>query len=612
MRPRRPRDVEWYHAGPMLFGDWGTSRLYVLGICFYYNHHASFWFMLAMSGLLLVLAWAYSVICRLHPDGGGVYSSAREHSRLLAVVGGLLLCADYIVTAAISALDAFHYLQVPYAEQWAIGSIAAIGLFNFFGPRKSGTAALVIAVLTISLTLIIAAAALPSLPTARVDPVPSQPSQVWMNFVQIILAVSGVEAIANMTGIMKPPVSRTSKLAIFPVVAEIILLNLVLTLAMSAAPADVLGKGNPDKQYEASKETMLRVLAEYYVGPHFAAAASLAFALLLLSATNTALSGLVSVQFMMARDKELPKAFMSLNGYGVPMLPLVIATLAPALVIYIYPDVGQLAHLYAIGVVGAIAVNVLATAATKKPDIRRYERLGLAGLACLMMAIWVTIPVIKIQALLFVLIVVVSGLTARWIVPILAFAISWSVRHLGELIERIPTPLRKAIIPARPEALETEEITSAYPPEVSSKPSYEPKGIVMVAARGGNPRLLQFAIEEAKNRQAELRVLFVRQLAVVPMGPEENSFDASADPEAQALFAEVGRLAKEAGIPWRAVYTASDNVAAMIADSAATHGADVLILGASQRGPLWKAMKGDVIQEVGQYLPENIRLVIHA
>ena len=32
----RPRQLKWFHAGPMLFGDWGTSRLYVLGLAFYY------------------------------------------------------------------------------------------------------------------------------------------------------------------------------------------------------------------------------------------------------------------------------------------------------------------------------------------------------------------------------------------------------------------------------------------------------------------------------------------------------------------------------------------------------------------------------------------------
>jgi hypothetical protein len=110
---QRPRELHWYHAGPMLFGDWGTSRLYVLGLCFFYTRHASLWFMLAMSALLVGVGWAYSVICRLYPDGGGVYTSARHRHPMLGMIGGLLLCADYVVTAAISALDAFHYVVCP-------------------------------------------------------------------------------------------------------------------------------------------------------------------------------------------------------------------------------------------------------------------------------------------------------------------------------------------------------------------------------------------------------------------------------------------------------------------------------------------------------------------
>ena len=91
VKGKRPRELHWYHAGPMLFGDWGTSRLYVLGLAFFYTQHASLWFMLAMSVLLVAVGWAYQVICRLYPDGGGVYSSARHRSQTLAVIGALAL-----------------------------------------------------------------------------------------------------------------------------------------------------------------------------------------------------------------------------------------------------------------------------------------------------------------------------------------------------------------------------------------------------------------------------------------------------------------------------------------------------------------------------------------
>src|SRR5580765_2285793 len=109
----RPRNVGWRQAAGLLFGDWGTSRLYVLGLALFFAGRTSFWLILAMSGLILAVGWAYTQICRIYPDGGGVYTAAKHKSRMLAVVGALLLFADYTVTASLSALDAFHYFGLP-------------------------------------------------------------------------------------------------------------------------------------------------------------------------------------------------------------------------------------------------------------------------------------------------------------------------------------------------------------------------------------------------------------------------------------------------------------------------------------------------------------------
>src|SRR3954469_17945664 len=109
----RPRNVGWLQAGGLLFGDWGTSRLYVLGIAFFFAGRSSFWLILAMSLLVVAVGWAYTQICRIYPDGGGVYTAAKSRSRMLAVIGALLLFADYTVTASLSALEAFHYFGLP-------------------------------------------------------------------------------------------------------------------------------------------------------------------------------------------------------------------------------------------------------------------------------------------------------------------------------------------------------------------------------------------------------------------------------------------------------------------------------------------------------------------
>src|ERR1700690_1713100 len=79
----RPRNVNWLEAAGLLFGDWGTSRLYVLGLAFLYAGRTSFWLILLMSLLITAVGWAYQQICRIYPDGGGVYTAARSKSRML-------------------------------------------------------------------------------------------------------------------------------------------------------------------------------------------------------------------------------------------------------------------------------------------------------------------------------------------------------------------------------------------------------------------------------------------------------------------------------------------------------------------------------------------------
>src|SRR3982751_5221668 len=112
----RPRNVSWLQAAGLLFGDWGTSRLYVLGLAFLVAGTSSVWLIAAMSLVILGVGWAYTHICRIYPDGGGVYTAAKSRSQILAVVGALLLFADYTVTASLSAVDAFHYFGLAHSE----------------------------------------------------------------------------------------------------------------------------------------------------------------------------------------------------------------------------------------------------------------------------------------------------------------------------------------------------------------------------------------------------------------------------------------------------------------------------------------------------------------
>src|SRR5947207_11832476 len=115
----RPRNVNAPRAAAILYGDWGTSKAYVIGLAFAVAGYGSFWLIASMCVLTALVGINYMVICRHYPDGGGVYASVRHRSVTLSIVGAFLLIADYLVTAAISAMSAFQYVGLPHPEQFA-------------------------------------------------------------------------------------------------------------------------------------------------------------------------------------------------------------------------------------------------------------------------------------------------------------------------------------------------------------------------------------------------------------------------------------------------------------------------------------------------------------
>src|SRR2546427_6845066 len=85
----RPRNVDWKRAAALLYGNWGTSKAYVIGAAFFATGFAALPIILAVCALTGVVGYNYTIICKHFPDGGGVYSAARSQSRLVAVIGAL-------------------------------------------------------------------------------------------------------------------------------------------------------------------------------------------------------------------------------------------------------------------------------------------------------------------------------------------------------------------------------------------------------------------------------------------------------------------------------------------------------------------------------------------
>jgi hypothetical protein len=281
----------------------------------------------------------------------------------------------------------------------------------------------------------------------------------------------------------------------------------------------------------------------------------------------------------------------------MPVLGLLVGTLVPAAVVLAVPDVGHLADLYAIGVVGAVAINLGACLTNWNLELRPRERYPMLALAGLMVAIWLTIAWEKPWALAFAGTIVAVGLAGRVVAHRWQDIGNWLTAPVWG------APEIDAEILARTSKTRPAQQPLALPPAQVAAPRR------ILVCTHGNLKLVDFAIEQARLQQAELLVLFVRHLAVLPAAPLSGQTSAG-DAEAEAAFALVRQRAREQSVRCYCLYAISPYVADTILETAVTHGVAQLILGVSQRGGLWRAMKGDVIQEVAQYLPEPITLVI--
>jgi len=327
------------------------------------------------------------------------------------------------------------------------------------------------------------------------------------------------------------------------------------------------------------------------VGRVFGILTALVVGLLLLSAVNTAIVALIGLLYLLARDGEMPRDFARLNPYGVPWIPVMIATALPLLVVASTlggsEGNGQihLMELYAIGVVGAITVNLGSCIFNKKLGLHWNERAVMIFTALILLAVELTLAKTKPNALFFIICILLSGFALR------AVAQRGVVAASGELAATDENPATPAPPLPRPQQTQVQAI--------------------MVAARGWTP-VLHFALEEARLRGAILYVLYVRLISVsMPSPAAQEPAKWQTDKPAAEIMYGMKDLATAAGVRMLPVYAVSDDVANSVLDLSATLGIDLLILGSPQRSGLAALLRGDVVTEVAKHLPDAIQLLIH-
>ncbi|MDF1808705.1 MAG: universal stress protein [Phycisphaerales bacterium] len=653
----RPRNLKWIHAGPLLYGDWGTSRLYVLGLAFLYTAHASIVYLAAIGLLMLAVSWAYTIICRCFPDGGGVYTAARQLSPTLSVVGSTLLLAGYIMTAAISAIEAFHYFHVPsnLVLPLAVVAIILVGGVNWLGAKSAGKFALIIALVALGVSAVMAVMSIPYF-IKGIDTISfdffreTSAGHAWVNFTKICLALAGVEAVANMTGLMKQPVDKEAKKTIWPVSIEVVGLNLVFGLALAGLSFTVLSTSmidmhEPDEmrlQHSRSAfiETLPPELAdEYSITSSF-------------SLNDETLGSL---------NKESLHAYETLEQHeheveqytNASMRVIATETATNAL----GPNMGN-----AFGTVAGITFGLLLLSATNTAVMamvsvffamandnelpKSLTKLNYSGVPWVGLIASVIIPIavilveqdVTVLASLYVLgvtgaitVTVLSSAYNRdldigkysrigmWILGLFLFSISMTIAVTQPISTAFSgtmvalalgvRTIRSSSISDTGEAIQApgagwlkmlQDITIQIDPN-------KPK--LMLAARGRYQS--EYAVDIAKRRDATLFCIFVRPIRVMDLRPGQAP-RIETDDSAQEALGTTAMLAKEAGVNFVPIYVTSQSIAEEILDHTVTYGCDTLIMGKSRRSLFSRKLEGDVVSDVSHDLPEGITLITRA
>jgi nucleotide-binding universal stress UspA family protein len=245
-------------------------------------------------------------------------------------------------------------------------------------------------------------------------------------------------------------------------------------------------------------------------------------------------------------------------------------------------DMSGLADLYAVGVVGAIATNLGATATDRKLSIKAWERGLMFATFIVMAAIELSLLIDKPNARYFAITILVIGLILRGLVL---------ERRMKKEAKAVVAPVRTA---------------AAAPAPAAAVPNHG--GEAILCAIRGTGRTLDFALREARKTGSRLYLLFVREQAF--MTEQDAGRKWEEDEEASRIFNEAKSKAGDHQPLF--AYAVSPSASETIVDIAATLGASRLILGAPQRNALMNLLRGNVIREVSSSLPEEIDLLVYA
>jgi amino acid transporter len=480
------------------------------------------WIAAAVILVYFTVIASYRQNVRAYPNGGGDYDVVSENlgPRWGVFVGSALLI-DYVLTVAVSVSAAVQNLGSTidfvgdHAVWFAVGIVLLITLINLRGVKESGGFfAIPTYIFVLSIFIMIGVAVFKA---ARGEPMIAE-SADWQiteeglmtGFAFVFLlarsfssgttALTGIEAVANGVPSFREPKSKNAATTLLllglismSMFAGITWLALKTGVKVTTENSQLVGL--PEGQNQ--KTVIVQVAGAVFNNAGWAVLfISLATALILALAANTAFNGFPVMGSILARDGYLPRQLYTRGdrlafSNGI----LVLSGLAVLLIIVFQADVTKLIQLYIIGVFISFTLSQLGMLKhwTKllrsrgNSDLRgKYTRSRLVNLIGFIMT-----------GSVLVIIVFSKFTSGAWIVLIaipVTFLVMLSIHRHYEMVRRELSTLEtdKVTLPARVHAL------------VLVSKIHKPTLRALAYARASRPNVLEALTVNVDDRESQL------------------------------------------------------------------------------------------------------------
>jgi amino acid transporter len=595
----------WVLVFAIVYADIGTSVFYVPGILYNSIGNLATLAQFITTGVFVSIALKYVEICERCPDGGGVVSVVREAFsafEFLPLVGGSFITVDYFLTSAISGVSGLYYLSslMPQTKDLVITAsmvlFLCLILMNIVGIKESASVTSSFAMCEIVVTFLLLGWAFF---TIAFNPkyswggwwhsithpgIPLTFGAVMIGYATTWLAYSGLESVAQISGAMKMPVKTTASTAMWWVIGTIA----IVSSPMTSVVLYIL----PDSVKLTQSDSLLSALGFQIGGPIMGVAVVIAASALLFMACNTAIVGNYHVNVRLSDLGFLPSFLRKRHPtLGTPYLSILISGLVPMAIIFVTKaNVDALGDLYNFGLLGTLSLSSLAIDKLRWRDGSRGFKFWTGVFTTIaLLAAWVINMFHKPDALLFggtlAAILVITGIWHR---------VGASRKAVAVFAE---AEANAADLPEASNILTLEEAVEAS--AIESSP-------ILVALRQVNTKLLEDASIYLKGlKRSNIYVIYVDEMPGLFLPQEIKP-----TPEAIKVLVDSCATLEKLGVSGIPIWRMAEDAGFSIAEAAKELKVEQVFVGSSKRTFFWRMVKGRMLKNLAERLPESADLII--